>query len=95
MLFVIDILPASRRVPADSLQHPARSSVDRYVGPGWWDCERVNSGEIGAIDGAAVRAGIAEPLLSESQDARLLQSFKVSHNLQQSIRIPHDCVRLA
>jgi len=61
------------------LQHPARRSIDRHVGPRWRNPELFNSSDIRAIDSATIRAYVSESLLSAPQNSGLLQPFNSTH----------------
>jgi hypothetical protein len=70
---VINILPSAGGVFASRLQHPARSSIDCYFFPGWWNSERVDPGKIVTSHFTAVGGDISKTTLgSESQNPGLL-----------------------
>jgi hypothetical protein len=82
VVLVIEILPSAGSVHADGLKQTARRSIDRDIGPGWWDSQGIDPGQILAADLCAVSGDVtkASPRLSESTNAVLLQSFKLRHS---------------
>src|SRR6266545_481432 len=78
---VVEILPASRRVPADRLHNAARRRVDRDVSPGGRNLQGLDAGQIRRCGGCSAVSFVAESvfLVAESPDARFPKPLHERH----------------
>jgi len=79
---VIEILPSAGSVLANGLKQTAGRGIDNDIGPGRWDSQGMDSGQILATDFCVVSGGETEasPRGSQSTNAGLLKSLKLRHS---------------
>src|SRR6185295_16765836 len=78
---VIEILPASRRIFADSLHSPSRCGVDRDISPRRRNLQSLDSIQISFRETAA-HWFVAKPSFrtSKATNADVLQTFDICHS---------------